>query len=93
MPESEIIADYTLSHDWGCSPEGKKAMRMALPERVRDRVDQTVLDEWCEAPSAVLRSLFDQLRAEYGSVEGYLDAIGVDAALRARLAERLTVPA
>jgi len=90
VPEETIIEDYTLSHDWGCSAEGKYAMRMALPESVRDIVDQEVLDQWCEAPQGVLQELFDGLRAEYGSVDGYLDAIGIDAPLRVRLAETLT---
>jgi len=93
VPEEEIVKDYTRSHEWGCSVEGKWAMRQALPERVRDHVDQTVLDGWCEAPDGILHELFDSLRRDYGSVEAYLDEIGVDEALRAQLTERLTVPA
>ena len=54
-PQESIVQDYALSHEWGCSPEGRYAMRMALPERVRFQVDQTVLDDWCEAPEAVRR--------------------------------------
>lgn len=93
VPEEEVIGDYALSHEWGCSPEGKWAMRQALPERVRQHVDQSVLDDWCEAPDAVLEQLFDLLREEYGSLEAYLDSIGIDAALRARVREQLTAPA
>jgi len=93
VPEEAIYTDYALSHDWGCSIEGKRAMRMALPESVRDIVDQGVLDAWCEAPEAVLRELFEGLRDEYGSVDAFLDSIGIDAPLRAQLSARLTVPA
>jgi len=93
VPEEEVINDYASSHEWGCSPEGKWAMRQALPESVRQHVDQSVLDDWCEAPNAVLEQLFELLREEYGSLEAYLDSIGIDEALRARLREQLTVPA
>ena len=56
MPEETIIKDYTLSRAWGCSVEGKWAMRQALPERVRPHVDQEVLDQWCEAPVRAARA-------------------------------------
>jgi hypothetical protein len=41
----------------------------------------------------VLRELFEGLRDEYGSVDAFLDSIGIDAPLRAQLSARLTVPA
>ena len=88
-----LFVDYSLSHDWGCSVEGRYAMKMALPERVRDHVDQEVLDDWCEAPETVLQDLLAQLRKEYGSVEGYLDSIGVDEPLRRKLRGELTAVA
>lgn len=93
MPEEAIIEDYTLSHEWGCSVEGKWHVRQNLPERVRGLVDQEVLDQWCEAPEEVLREIFDGLREEHGSVEAYLDAVGIDAELRARLTDTLTIEA
>ena len=93
VPEEAILEDYTRSHDWGCSVEGKWHARQSLPETVRYLVQQEVLDSWCEAPEAVLLEIFDGLRDEHGSVEGYLDHIGIDAALRARMSDRLTVAA
>lgn len=93
VPEEAIIEDYTLSHEWGCSVEGKWHVRQNLPERVRGLVDQEVLDQWCEAPEEVLREIFDGLREEHGSVEAYLDAVGIDAELRARLTDTLTIEA
>ena len=93
VPEEEIIKDYTLSHEWGCSVEGKWAMRQALPERVRYVMRQEILDEWCEAPEFVLRDLFGKLKKEYGSVNGYLDSIGVDASMRGRIQEQMLTTA
>ena len=93
VPEEEIIKDYTLSHEWGCSTEGKWAMRQALPERVRYVMRQEILDEWCEAPEFVLRDLFGKLKKEYGSVNGYLDSIGVDASMRGRIQEQMLTTA
>ena len=93
VDEDEIVRDYARSHEYGCSVEGRWAMRQALPATVRDKVDQTVLDDWCEAPDEVIKTLFEQLRAEYGSVVGYFESIGVDKSLRDRLVHQLTVPA
>jgi hypothetical protein len=42
-----------------------------------------------KSPARVIRSLLGDLVAEHGSVEGYLDAIGFDAADRERLATAL----
>ena len=67
VPEAEIVADYALSESWGTSVEGKWHVRQALPERVRDRVEQRVLDAWCEAPAEVLTGVFDALRREHGT--------------------------
>lgn len=66
VPEAEIIDDYAMSHEWGCSTEGKWAMRQALPERLRNTVSQDVLDDWCEAPDAVMEELFELIRADFG---------------------------
>ena len=93
VSEEEIISDYVLSHEWGCSVEGKWHARQSLPSSVRERVDQSVLDRWCEAPESVLAQMFAALREEFGSVEGYLDEIGITKDLRQQLASTLTVPA
>jgi len=93
VSEDEILNDYVLSHDYGCSTEGREAMRLALPERVRFELSDETFDSWCEAPEDVLRDLFSRIRKEYGSVEAYLDSIGINASLRARLVEQLTEPA
>jgi protein-tyrosine phosphatase len=92
VPEEDIIADYTRSHDFGCSVEGQWAMRQALPSRVRQYVREDVLGAWCEADEDTMAKLFRRVREEHGSVAAYLDTIGVDAELRKRLVEQLTQP-
>ena len=76
-------------------PHGRPRCHSDRLTHVCERVSlpRQVLDQWCEAPEAVLVEIFDGLRAEHGSVEGYLDSIGIDAELRARLKETLTVEA
>ena len=44
------------------------------------------------APAEAMDGLLSRLADEYGSVDAYLDAIGVDSELRARLALTLTEP-
>lgn len=93
VSEDDIINDYILSHDYGCSVEGRYAMQQALPDRVRFELSDATLDSWCEAPAEVLRDLFSRIRKEYGSVNAYLDSVGIDASMRARLVDQLTQPA
>ena len=45
----------------------------------------------CEAPEHAMLDLFGIAEDVYGSIDRYLDSIGVDAALRARCADALTV--
>jgi len=35
---SDIVSDYALSNDWGCSPMGQDIMLQAMPERYRERI-------------------------------------------------------
>ena len=44
----------------------------------------------CRAPPSAMYALFSCVEARHGSVDGYLDSIGVDATLRARCASALT---
>ena len=45
----------------------------------------------CEAPASAMCSFFALVEKRYGSVDAYLDSIGVDAALRQRCVTALTV--
>lgn len=49
--------------------------------------------EWCGADEQTMRSVIDQIERRWGSMEGYLDSIGFDAADRSRLVEALTCEA
>ena len=66
-------------------------MYVALPERVRPHVQQTTLREWCAAPEDELAEALARLHKEHGSVDNYLDSIGLDEGFRAALRARLTV--
>ena len=65
-------------------------MHQALPPSVRARVEPALIHEWCSAPASELAEALERVRAQYGSMDGYLDHIGVDAALRSGIATRLT---
>jgi len=84
--EAAIVGDYAVSDAWGCSVEGRWLMQASMPPHVADRV---YLDPWCCAPEAAMEGLFERLTREFGSVDGYLDSIGVDAELRERLVANL----
>lgn len=90
VPRAHIARDYALSGDYGCTVEGRAAMEQMLPPHLVGRVN---IDRWCEAPEEVLLRLFDHVERRWGSIDAYLDSIGVDAALRARCRDALTVPA
>jgi len=89
MKQEEIVADYALSHAWGCSVEGEWAMKVALPESVRPHIDPDVLTDWCSAPEEQLRETFRRVEAEHGSLTAYLDSIGIDSSIRDRVREQL----
>ena len=65
VPEAEIIDDYAMSHEWGCSTE-EVGDAPGAAERLRNTVSQDVLDDWCEAPDAVMEELFELIRADFG---------------------------
>jgi len=82
-----IAADYAASHAWGCSEQGRAAMMRLLPPHLEGRVD---IESWCGAPRSAMYALLSLVERRHGSVDGYLDSIGVDAELRARCAHALT---
>ena len=82
-----IAADYAASHAWGCSVQGRAAMERQLPEHLKGLVN---IEPLCRAPRSAMYTLFAHVEQRHGSVNGYLDSIGVDAELRARCASALT---
>jgi protein tyrosine/serine phosphatase len=87
--EEDVVADYVRSHDWGISSHGRHQMVRSFPERLRPHLRDGLIEEWCRAPESAIRTVLRRLESEHGSVEAYLDSIGVDAARRKRLAEAL----
>lgn len=79
VPEEIVIADYHLSE---LDPVGPFESEV-FP---RELLNQPALSA---ADPAYLQSALDGIRSRYGSVEKYLDRIGVDAQVRASLRDRL----
>jgi len=82
-----IAADYAASHAWGCSVQGRAAMERLLPEDLKGLVN---IEPLCAAHTHTMYALFSLVEQRHGSVDRYLDSIGVDAELRARCARALT---
>jgi len=88
-----IAAEYALSHSWGCSIEGRAAMLEALPEKFRAPIEPTdQFERWCSAPEDAIHNLWRRISRKFGSVDAYLDSIGINASTRARICAALTVP-
>ncbi len=84
--DEEIVADYATS-------EGHlRAMLDAYHESLRDRgLDREVMDYLTSSPPERMRRTLARMDERWGSILGYLDAIGVDETTVARLSERLLV--
>ena len=82
-----IAADYAASHAWGSSVQGRAAMGRLLPEHLKGLVN---IEPLCAAHTHTMYALFSLVEQRHGSVDRYLDSIGVDAELRARCARALT---
>jgi len=102
--QEQIAADYALSNDWGCSPEGQEIMLQAMPERYQQRFrswgvsaesdwtdhEWPVFGAWCGADESTIFDLFQRVQRRYGSMDAYLDSIGIDASRRADIAAVLS---
>jgi protein-tyrosine phosphatase len=86
----DVMADYLLTND-----EDRMARKMAfLGPWLRDNAGVSVDDEALRLAVSVrpeyLETAFGVIKEQYGSIDAYLEqALGVDAALRERLHERL----
>jgi protein-tyrosine phosphatase len=85
------VPDDMIATDYGLSRVGMASMvewvRVNRPEVLDSMIDQPGV--LLEAPPRAMHSLLADLRAQFGSIAGYLEAIGVEerdlAALRANL--------
>lgn len=87
VDEATIMEDYLLSN------LGTQALMERMHARMREVYGRQVDDESIRAVSGVraeyLTAALDEVRASHGSLDGYLDAIGVDGRVRAELRRRL----
>lgn len=84
VPDEDIVEDYSLSANVYAEMNDHKAMVGALSQRNLN--PKTFLG----APPQVMRDTLNQLKADYGSIEGYLDSIGFDEEHRQKLKAALT---
>lgn len=86
VDEETIVEDYLLTNQAEC-------LFRFMGERMKSNRDYRIDDESIEAITGVreeyLRAALDEVRQRHGSVEGYLEEIGVDAEARAELRHKL----
>jgi protein-tyrosine phosphatase len=81
VPDEIIVADYAVSQSL-LAPRWEQEVREALAAGTEPPFRPLTEPE-------TMQTLLDHLRARYGGPEGYLEAIGITAAERAALVERL----
>ncbi len=82
VPDEVIAADYAFS-------EQHMARLMHLHQRADEVPATGVLPVWLSATSATMLATLHAISAEWGSVRGYLESIGVSAAELEQIAETL----
>jgi protein tyrosine/serine phosphatase len=88
--DDDILADYLLTNDPDRLTARLPLIREAIRESAGRVADDEVLMVAMRVEAEYLAESFAVIRAEYGSLDGYLDrALGLDEALRGRLHERL----
>lgn len=87
VPKAEIVADYAATE--GFIPDLKRELLDLARHNGTDVVRYARL---LESPAPTMEATLDQLAHRHGGVEGYLDHIGLPAADRARLRDRLRPP-
>ena len=90
VAEAEIVADYMLTND-----EARFAVRTPIYadwiEQATGRRPSTEFVRACMGVEAEnIEAAFDAIKARYGSIDAYIEqALGVDAAMKARIEARL----
>ncbi|KAL1528936.1 hypothetical protein AB1Y20_010258 [Prymnesium parvum] len=93
VSEETIAKEYALSDSWGCSVEGRAEMLRAMPPKLQEALDGCAqFDAWCGAPESTMRELWRRVARRYGSMDRYLDSIGINASTRERISAALTMP-
>jgi protein tyrosine/serine phosphatase len=85
------VDDDTVAADYGLSRLGMDRLvewvRATYPDRLDTMADQPAV--FLDAPDAAMHLFLAELRSAHGSVEGYVESIGVDHAVVAALQDNL----
>jgi protein-tyrosine phosphatase len=90
VPLDAICADYAATAEWCATEEGQAALLASVPTGLQASDSSTDYARFCDADPETISELFSRVAQRWGSVDGYLDAAGVDASVRARLREAYT---
>mmetsp|Transcript_27353 Transcript_27353/g.83163 ORF Transcript_27353/g.83163 Transcript_27353/m.83163 type:complete len:300 (-) Transcript_27353:342-1241(-) len=86
---NEVAVEYARTNAWASSEEGLAAQATVLPQRLVSRLD---LSKWCCATEESIREVWQSIEGSYGSLDAYLDAIGVSHSTRSTIRDVLTEP-
>ncbi len=91
VSEADIVADFELTNTAIDLKNSLPQARENFSKRYNLDVSLEVLEPMLGVHADYLLSAFAGMREQYGSIEGYLDAIGVDRVVCERLRERFLV--
>ena len=86
VSETDVFFDYLLSNR---ATELFERMKPMFKKQYGNRVDDESLRVISGVKESYLRAALDQVRQQHGSIDGYLNAVGVDQAARETLRSRL----
>ena len=86
-----ISADYAATAEWCATDEGRAAMLRSVPAGLL-RCSGAKYERFCDAQAETIVQLFDLVGQRWGSVDAYLDGIGIDEGVRAEIRHALTEP-
>jgi len=87
VPDEHVVADYALTE----STRAVTLRRLGATAAYRERM-AALPEAALRAHPETMHELLARLRAQHGSVDGYLRAAGLDPSVPARLRERLVEP-
>ncbi|MEJ6517069.1 MAG: tyrosine-protein phosphatase [Pseudomonadales bacterium] len=88
VPEDVIVEDYLLTNT---ATELLDIMRPMFEKRYGDRVDDASLIVTAGVKEQYLRAALEEVHQHFGSIDGYLEAVGIDQAANRELRSRLLV--
>jgi len=88
VPEDVIVEDYLLTNT---ATELLDIMRPMFEKRYGDRVDDASLIVTAGVKEQYLRAALEEVHQHFGSIDGYLEAVGIDQAVNRELRSRLLV--